>query len=134
MKCPECGAEINDNDVFCGSCGAEIIYNNINIENSEKEHNEESGDKKSVRKSKKSKNKNDGGKEKKHSFKTMLKIAGVIAAVIVIAIIIVCVLDSVKFSKGRKIFEQVPLGRDIDIIEADTGAAFISGENSSYGA
>lgn len=130
MKCPECGAEINDNDVFCGSCGAEIIYNNIDTENAEQKHDEKSDNKKTG-----SKNKKDSGKkEKKRSFKTTLKIAGVIAAVIVIAIIIVCVLDSVRSSKGRKIFEQVPLGRDIDIIEADTGAAFISGENSSYGA
>ena len=27
MKCPECGSEIDNNEVFCTACGAEIINN-----------------------------------------------------------------------------------------------------------
>lgn len=130
MRCPECNNEINDNEVFCSNCGAEIIDNDVN------ESISEEADK--VKKDKKSsgikKKKSESNAEKKLSLKTILRIAGVAAAIILIIIIIVCVSLSIKASKGRKIFDSVPLGRDIDIIESDTGVAFISGENSLYGA
>lgn len=141
MKCPECGKELKENAVFCGSCGAEIICNDTTNTTDGKEtektaeakKNANAAEKQQVNNNKNNKtDKKSGGKKVKP--KTVLKIAGVIAALILIIIIIVCVSASIKASKGRKIFDSVPLGRDIDIIESDTGVAFISGESSEYGA
>ena len=129
MKCPDCGVELDNDVVFCTNCGAEIIDNNTSSpENNETK--EKLKNKKSRKKNKKEKKNTD----KKISFKTMLKIIGIILALVLIVIIIICVSLSIKASKGRKIFDSVPLGRDIDKIESDTGVAFISGESSIYGA
>lgn len=124
MICPECGKETNDNDIFCGSCGAEIINIDIPVQTDETA----SRGKKSRRSSQ---NQNT---DKTKSFKLAVKIIGALIAVAVIIIIIVSAAASIKASEGRKIFDSVPLGRDIDIIESTTGTAFIGGESSSYGA
>ncbi len=139
MKCPECGNEINDNDVFCGSCGAEIIYNTIGAVENENgkivkaDENPDEEGKTSQKKRRSKRSKKDDKKDGKKSL-AAVKAAGVIAAVAVIAIVIVYISLSVRASQGRKIFDVVPLGRDIDIIETETGTAFISGESSKFGA
>lgn len=133
MKCPECGNDINDNDVFCGSCGAEILTNSDSAgETSEKDGGSAAAEIVPKKKrSSKSKGEKGNGRKK---FITVVRIIGIIAVIAVIAIIIVCVVMSVQASAGRKIFDSLPLGRDIDIIESQTGTAFISGESSAYGA
>ncbi len=132
MKCPECGKDINDNDVFCGNCGAEIIYNTIGaVDGENKEATED--EPKSAQKKKPSKKKTEkDGKRKK--LVLAVRITGIIALAAVITAVVLCIVVSVKASAGRKIFDSVPLGRNIDIIEAETGTAFIGGESSLYGA
>lgn len=130
MKCPECGSELKENAVFCGNCGAEIICNETaNIVDGKETGKNGDAEKQPV--SNKNNKKSSG---KKLKLKTVLKISGVILALILVIIIIVFVSASIKASRGRKIFDSVPLGRDIDIIESNTGVAFISGESSVYGA
>ncbi len=132
MKCPECGKDINDNDVFCGSCGAEIIYNTIGaVDGEQKEDTED--EIKTVEKKKSFKKKAEKGSKRK-KLVIAVRITGIIVLAAVIAAVIFCIVVSIKASAGKKIFDSVPLGRNIDIIEAETGTAFIGGKSSMYGA
>lgn len=133
MKCPECGKDINDNDVFCGNCGAEILINSEAADEVVTKAGESAAAEIFPKKKRSSKNKGEKGDGKK-KFIIAAKIIGIIAVIAIIAIIIVCVVISIQASAGRKIFDAVPLGRNIDIIETETGTAFISGESSAYGA
>ena len=117
MKCPNCGFEIDDNDVYCQHCGMEIV-----------EVSQSEGDGKESNKKRRS-NKGDGEKNK---LSLILKAAAAAAAVVLLIIIIVSVTVSVNASKGRKIFDKIPLGRDAAIIGSETGAAFLTGESSEY--
>ena len=128
MRCPECGFEIAENDVFCGSCGAEILTD-TEIAPSGKSETEEPEKKKSKKKKKKNPAGNSGNKRK-----LALIIAAAVVIIAVIVIIIVCIVIAVKASKGRKLFDKVPLGRDITMIEATTEEIFERGESSVYGA
>lgn len=133
MKCPECGNDINDNDVFCGNCGAEILINSEAADEVDTKADESSATEIVPKKKRSSKNKGEKGDGKK-KFIFAVRIIGIVAVIAIIVIIIVCVVISIQASAGRKIFDAVPLGRNIDIIETETGTAFISGESSAYGA
>ncbi len=128
MRCKECGSEVAENDVFCGSCGAEIIPGAAEERKSDTVRDESDQSKK---KSSEKKKKESAGR-KKAVIAARIFIALVIIAVI--AIIIVYAVMSAKAAEGRKIFDKMPLGRDIEKISADTGEQFITGENSLYGA
>lgn len=121
MKCPECGFELNDNEVYCENCGAEIVAALPSSPDGEKQGNVKN----------RKKNADNKGASK---LKLGAAIIGTVAAIAVIVTITVCVVNAVKASEGRKIFEKVPLGRDISMIESDTGTTFLSGESSAYGA
>ncbi len=125
MKCPECGIEINDNELFCTACGAEIITAIPEPDNKKKKPA------KSLFK-KKTDNKEASPEDKKKK----LKLAGIIILAVIIAvaaiIIGVNVAASIRANEGRKILEKIPLGRDIEIIEADTEMNFV--DTSVYGA
>ncbi len=135
MKCPECGKDINDNDVFCGNCGAEIIYNTVGTDgdNTEKSESAEADEIKEAKRHP-VKKKEKGGKGGKKKGVMAVRIVGIAVIIAVIIIVIICVTISIKSAVGRKIFDSVPLGRNIDIIESETGTAFISGKSSAYGA
>lgn len=128
MRCPECGSEIAENAVFCGSCGAEIV---AVAEQSVPEQNASAGSENE--KKPKGKKKKNSAKISENKRKLVLIITAAVAAVVLIVIIIVFVAASVKAAKGRKIFDKVPLGRNIAMIEAETGESFISGKDSPYG-
>ena len=121
MKCPNCGFDIDDNEVYCPHCGMEIVAEN-------KPENEDK--KKPKKRSKGDMGDKDGGEKKDLSL--ILKVAAAAAVVILIVIIIVSVSVSVNASKGRKIFDKIPLGRDAAIIASETGAVFLTGESSGY--
>lgn len=127
MNCPECGKEINNNDVFCGWCGAEIISGG------EAASDDEAVSEEKDRRLSKLSNKNKNG-DKKKPLRIAIRVIAAIAAAAAIVMLIVYIVNTVKASEGRKIFDSVPLGRDIDIIESSTATAFISGESSAYGA
>ncbi len=127
MKCPECGIEIDDNEAFCPECRAEILTAIPDVKTNKK---------KSVKKlffKKKNKDNEEAATENKGK---KIKFVGIILlmiiAVIAIVIIIVNIVASVKANEGRKIIEKVPLGRDIEIIESETGMNFV--DTSVYGA
>lgn len=128
MKCPECGIEIDDNELFCTACGAEIITAIPDMGKTKKK-----SEKKSLFKKKKTDNQEEAapnGKTKK------MKLVGIaiLAVIVVVAaiIIVVNIVASVKANEGRKIIEKVPLGRDIEIIESETEMNFV--DTSVYGA
>lgn len=128
MKCPECGIEIDNNEVFCTACGAEIINNTT-----------ESIEKKPAKTKKKInffKNKDSKKHEAASDNKKKIKIIGiaVLAVIVVITAIIIAVniAASIKANEGRKLIEKIPLGRDVEIIEAETGMNF--DDTSAYGA
>ncbi len=131
MKCPECGIELESNAVFCTACGAEIINEPID-EATEKKSEKKTGN--SKKKFSLFGKKKDG--EVSADKKKKLKLVGILVlaviAVIVIVIIIINIVASIKANEGRKILDKVPLGRDIEIIEADTEMNF--DDTSAYGA
>lgn len=138
MRCPECGGEINENEVFCPSCGAELFGVPQKAAESdvfdvlEEVENENGG-----KKRKKSQNKdkrNASTKGKKQKLIIGVRIAGIVILLALIVVLIMVAAGSVSASKGRKIFDKVPLGRNIDIIESETGADFLEGKVSGYGA
>ena len=134
MRCPECRGEINENDVFCPSCGAELF--GVPQEPAEAETSEFAEEvntkKKNKFKNKKSAPKN--GKGKKQKLIIGVRIAGIVILLALIVVLIMIAAGSISASKGRKIFDKVPLGRNIDIIESETGADFLEGKVSAYGA
>lgn len=134
MRCPECRGEINENDVFCPSCGAELFgvpQEPAEVSEAAEEANTENAGKKKS-KNKKSASKN--GKSQKQKLIVALRITLIVLMLALAAVLIFAAADSISASKGRKIFDKVPLGRNIDIIESDTGADFLEGKVSEYGA
>lgn len=134
MRCPECGGEINENEVFCPSCGAELF--GVPAEPAEVPESDEGADeenpkrKKGRNRNKKSTSKN--GKKKK--LVVILRIALIVLLAALVVIVIFVAADSVSAAKGRKIFDNVDLGRDVEMIKSKTKANFINGKVSSYGA
>lgn len=138
MRCPECGGEINENEVFCPSCGAELF--GVPEKSAEpdvfdvlEETDTESGGKK------RRKGKDKGGaqkntKSKKQKLVIALRIALIVLLLVLIVILIMVAADSISSSKGRKIFDNVDLGRDVEMIKSKTKADFINGKVSDYGA
>ncbi|MDE6133547.1 MAG: zinc ribbon domain-containing protein [Oscillospiraceae bacterium] len=138
MRCPECGGEINENEVFCPGCGAELF--GVPAEPVEAEHpdiaeeTDTENPKKKKGKNKDKKGASQNGKSKKQKMVITLRIVLIVLLAALVVFIIFVAADSVSAAKGRKIFDKVPLGRNIDIIESDTGANFLEGKVSEYGA
>ncbi|MBQ8787887.1 MAG: zinc ribbon domain-containing protein [Oscillospiraceae bacterium] len=129
MKCPECGVELDSNAVFCIACGAEII---INETADKSEAADENAEKKKGLFQKKAPKKEATAADKKKKLKLIGIIAIAVIVVIVIIVIAVNIAAAIKANEGRKLLEKIPLGRDIEIIEADTEYDF--DDTSDYGA
>lgn len=139
MRCPECGGEINENEVFCPGCGAELFGVPQEPIETEVSDAAEETDTENTKKKKKSKNKEKrnalkNGKSKKQKLVIGVRIAIIAIMAALVIVLIFAAADNISASKGRKIFDKVPLGRNIDIIESDTGADFLEGKVSAYGA
>ena len=136
MRCPECRGEINENDVFCPSCGAELfgVPQEPAAEASEfaEEADTENAGKKKKGRNRKNSPKN--GKGKKQKLIIGVRIAGIVILLALVVILIIAAASGISASKGRKIFDSVDLGRDIEMIKSKTKAEFINGKVSSYGA
>lgn len=138
MRCPECGGEINETEVFCPSCGAELF--GVPQEPMEAETYEAAEEADAEISAKKKKGKNNkkiapkNGKSKKQKLIVALRIVLIVILLALIVVLIMVAANSISASKGRKIFDKVPLGRNIDIIESETGADFLEGKVSEYGA
>lgn len=128
MKCPECGIEIDDNELFCTACGAEIITAIPNAESNSKKKSA----KKSLFKKKNTDNRAMSSEDKKKRFRLIGIVMLAVIVVIAIIIIVINAAASIKANEGRKLIEKVPLGRDIEIIESETGMNFV--DTSVYGA
>lgn len=138
MRCPECGGEINETEVFCPSCGAELFgvpkeATETDVFDVLEDVETESGGKKR-KKSKNKDKKNASPKGKKHNLIIGVRIAGIVILLALIVTLIMSAANSISSSRGRKIFDKVPLGRNIEIIESETGADFLEGKASEYGA
>lgn len=130
MRCPECGGEINENDIICSGCGAEIIDAvSGEYERTDPEEREEAVPQK---KSGKKKSGNDKGKKQRSAM--IPKVAAAALAVILIAALCVVISNNVRMSKGRKLFDDVPLGRDVLYIGTQVGVNFSAAGISDYGA
>ena len=128
MKCPECEIEIDDNEAFCPACGAEILTAIPSAKSDKKKSSKKTG----LFKKKAGADKENIAEDKRKKLK-LIGIGILIAAVVIAAIIIaVNVISSIKANEGRKIIEKIPLGRDIEIIEAETEMNFV--DTSVYGA
>lgn len=132
MRCTECGSEVAENDVICRSCGAEIIFtaNDVINDNAVNENENIKETARSTKKKSSAKNRKDG----KNKRALAVGIAAVLIAAVLITIIIICIVSAVKSGEGRRLFDKVPLGRDVEKVSADTETDFIPGESSAYGA
>lgn len=129
MRCPECGAKVADNDIFCGNCNAELIAGGEAAVSQTVQEEQE----KKIKKKRSGKKKPEEDTPKKTG--AVLKIAAAVIVIAIVVVIIVLIASLFKTSKGKKIFDKVPLGRDIAMIESMTEEKFLIGEDSSaYGA
>jgi hypothetical protein len=113
MICPKCSSEITEDTDFCGICGAKLAdFTDWNLELRED----------GIKSSRQLK------QERRKAFKKKLisriKLAGGILAVIAVVIVTVLIISSLKRSEGERIFENVPLGRTVEIADKDTGVTF----------
>ncbi|MDR0992740.1 MAG: zinc ribbon domain-containing protein [Ruminococcus sp.] len=109
MVCPKCKSEITEDTDFCGICGAKLIDGVFDESESAEPRRH---------------NKRELHKKSRHNLIKKLKIAGVAAAVLAVAVGIIVVVSSLRTSEGRKIADNVPLGRNIEIVNSDTGVMF----------
>jgi hypothetical protein len=109
MVCPKCKTEITEDTDFCVICGAKLT----DLAPDESETVETHPRKK-----------RELHKLNRHNLIKKLKIAAVVAAGLAIAVVIIIVVSSLRTSEGRRIAENVPLGRNIEIVNSDTGVTF----------
>lgn len=126
MRCPECGGEINENDIICSGCGAEII-NASEAAYAEPDEREEQD----VPKRRGGKT---GEKNKKRRLIIIVRAAAAVLIIAAIAVLCAVIVSNIRASKGRKIFDSVPLGRDVEYIGTQVGAEFAAAGASEYGA
>jgi hypothetical protein len=111
MICPKCGSEITEDTDFCGICGAKLA------DFTDPDHEGEKG--LSARTKKRERR-----RMEKHKFFSKLKLIGGISAVIAVVVVAIVIIGSLKRSEGERIFENVPLGRTVEIADKDTGVVF----------
>lgn len=130
MRCPECGGEINENDIICSGCGAEIINASEAAYAEPDEREEQDVPQKRGRKA----GKNGTEKNKKRRLIIIVRAAAAVLIIAAIAVLCVIIAGNIRASKGRKIFDGVPLGRDVEYIGTQVGAEFAAAGASEYGA
>ncbi|MCM1381292.1 MAG: zinc ribbon domain-containing protein, partial [Muribaculaceae bacterium] len=133
MRCPECGGEISENEVFCPSCGSELFGTSEKPAEPDVFEVLEETEKGNSKKKKKSKNK-DKNSAKRQKLIVALRVTLIVLLAALITVLIFVAADSVSAARGRKIFDKVPLGRSIDMIKSESGADFSEGKVSAYGA
>ncbi|MDE6594529.1 MAG: hypothetical protein K2K44_00805, partial [Oscillospiraceae bacterium] len=83
---------------------------------------------------KKTKVRNTSDKKSKNKLIFAVRIAGILIIIALIVFVIIYISGTIKANEGKKIFDSVPLGRDISFIEKEAGTSFLNGESSQYGA
>jgi hypothetical protein len=110
MICPKCSSEITEDTDFCGICGAKLA------DFTDYDHENDRVTSKSL--------KRDRRRLARHRLLVKLKLVGGVLAVIAIVVVAVLIIGSLKRSEGERIFENVPLGRTVEIADKDTGVSF----------
>lgn len=130
MVCRKCGTECPDGNIFCEACGAEldapVLPENIDERGRVKKKKENK-----IVESKPKKEKKIRTPENKESFKKRLKGALICLAVIAVIVIIVIIISIINANKGYNVAQQIPLGRNIEYAQLETGLEF--SEKSSNG-
>jgi hypothetical protein len=112
MICPKCSSEITEDTDFCGICGAKLADF---AETSYDRDDSDGGEHRS---------KKNRRREMRRKLIMRAKLAGGIIAVIAVVIAAVFIVSSLKKSEGQRIFNDVPLGRTLDIVEKETATTF----------
>jgi hypothetical protein len=113
MVCPKCGSEITEDTDFCGICGAKLadFADQIAEQKESEEH-------------RRPHSKHERRRALRAKIINRAKLVLGILAVIAVVVAAVLIFDSLKKSEGERIFENVPLGRTVDIADKDTGVKF----------
>jgi hypothetical protein len=109
MVCPKCKTEITEDTDFCGICGAKLVEGVFDESEFAEPHRRE---------------KRVLHKKNRHNLIKKLKIAGAAAAVLAVAVLIIVIVTGLRTSEGRRIADSVPLGRNIEIVNSNTGVTF----------
>jgi hypothetical protein len=119
MICPKCGSEITEDTDFCGICGMRLADFDEPSQNDREAKNEQARSRIDH-----SSSRADKRKSRRQKFLSRVKLIIGIMAVIAVVVAAVIIISSLKKSEGERIFENVPLGRTVDIVDKDTGVTF----------
>ncbi|MDR0975145.1 MAG: zinc ribbon domain-containing protein [Ruminococcus sp.] len=114
MICPKCNSEITEDTDFCGICGAKLADfedggADLNIDSHSKSNRQ-------IRQERR--------KALRKKLMSRIKLAAGVLAVIAVAVIAILIVSSLKRSEGERIFAHVPLGRNVEIADKETGVTF----------
>ncbi|MBQ5329778.1 MAG: zinc-ribbon domain-containing protein [Oscillospiraceae bacterium] len=123
--CKKCGAECPDGNIFCEKCGKELEVNILpdNIDPQGNVINREET-KETPRGRKTPKVPVKMTEAQKAARRRTLRILGIILAVIAVCILAVTVYNTTGSQKGFNASQKVPLGRNVEYAESETGLKF----------
>ncbi|MDR0904127.1 MAG: zinc ribbon domain-containing protein [Ruminococcus sp.] len=111
MICPKCNSEITEDTDFCGICGAKLAdFDEADFLDNHSKSNRQI--------------KQERRKALRKKLMSRIKLAGGILAVIAVVVVAVLIISSLKRSEGERIFAGVPLGRNVEIADKETGVSF----------
>ena len=127
MVCPKCKNEMKDESAFCTKCGYDFSSDNI-MDALDADKKEEKKNKKEDKKEKKlslfkGKKKDDGSDKKRRSF--IIKAVLIAVAAIAVVVGVLLIISLVSANEGRKILNNIPIGRDLAYAESKTGKDFV---------
>lgn len=153
LICGKCKAENQDGEMFCIKCGTELysgenvskdesadknppkpkkkkipltkkIANKKKADEAEKPDEPKPAEKKAPEKKKNKRISPEENADRREKILSTLKITVIAAAVLVLIIAIVLIITGLNDKKGERIAAKVPIGRNIEYCEKETGVTF----------
>lgn len=129
--CKKCGAECYDGNIFCEKCGAEldvdILPSNIDEKGNVKQSDESVQNETQVKSTaSKSTGKIRMTEAQKEARRKTVKGFLIVLAVIALVVLILIIAEFLGSSKGYNAALKVPLGRNVEFAQSETGLKFIS--------